>query len=403
MAPTLPRAVWWLGACQCVFWGVLYYGFSVALVPLEQALGASRALIAGAFSLGLLAMALAAPQVGRWLDRGHGVAISRVGAGLAIGGLLGLSQVVAPWQLYALWGVLGLAMAALLYESAFALVTRAIAAPAARLRALAAVTVAGGLASTLFLPLLALVTEHAGWRTTQLVGAGAVLLAAMAMEWFVLPGLPQQVAPNPAPDTPRPSRRDARFVVLVTSFTGATVSSMAITTLLIPMLLQRSVSATFAATTLAALGIAQVPGRLWLLRGGAPPSTRWFATLPLVLQSAGLFGIAMAPNLAWTATCVALFGIGSGLQTLARPWMVLRLYGVHDAGYWNGQLARIQGVGRALGPVLAVALATVSSAPAVLASLGAVLLLLAPVAGILLRDPIDPIPRSLCNEPAVDA
>lgn len=403
MTPSLRRSVWSLGACQCVFWGVLYYGFSVALVPLEQALHASRALIAGAFSVGLLAMALVAPQVGRWLDQGHGVAITRVGAGLAIGGLLGLSQVATPWQLYAVWGVLGLAMAALLYESAFALVTRAIAAPAARLHALAAVTVMGGLASTLFLPLLALVTDHAGWRATQLVSAAAVLLAAIAMERFVLPGLPQQAASSHAPGATRPSRRDARFLVLVASFVGATVSSMAVTTLLIPLLLNRSVPASLAASTLAALGVAQLPGRLWMLRGGSPPSTRSFAMLPLVLQAIGLFGIALAPNLASTAMCVALFGVGSGLHTLARPWIVQRLYGVHDAGYWNGQLARIQGFGRALGPVLVVALATVSSAPVVVASLGALLLLLAPVAGALLRDSTEAVPRSICDEPAVDA
>jgi MFS family permease len=380
------RAVWWLGGCQCVFWGVLYYGFSVALRPLELSLGVSRPLVAGAFSLGLLTMALLAPQIGRWLDQGHGVAIVRIGAALAIAGLLGLSQVGQAWQLYAVWAVLGLAMAALLYESAFALVSRAFTAAAQRLHALAVVTVMGGLASTVFLPVLALVTEHAGWRAAQVFGAGAVLLAAVAMERCVLPVLPQHAIPCAAPQSPRESRRDLRFLILAASFASATVASMAVTTLLIPMLLDRSVDASIAATTLATLGIAQLPGRLWMLRAGAAPSARSFAMLPLVLQAAGLLGIAISPNLAWTAAGVGLFGLGSGLHTLARPWMVLRLYGVQRAGYWNGQIAHIQGFGRALGPLLAVGLAVVSTAPAVLAGLSAVLLLLALINRALLRE-----------------
>lgn len=46
--------------------GMLYYGFSVLLLPMVSELHSSRAVVAGAFSLGLLVMALAAPQIGRW-------------------------------------------------------------------------------------------------------------------------------------------------------------------------------------------------------------------------------------------------------------------------------------------------------------------------------------------------
>jgi hypothetical protein len=36
-----------------------------------------------------------------------------------------LSQVTAVWQLYVVWGLLGVAMAGTLYEPAFAVITRA--------------------------------------------------------------------------------------------------------------------------------------------------------------------------------------------------------------------------------------------------------------------------------------
>jgi len=55
---------------ETVSWGILYYGFPVFLPPMEAELGWSRVQITGAFSLGLLASALATLPVGRWIDRG---------------------------------------------------------------------------------------------------------------------------------------------------------------------------------------------------------------------------------------------------------------------------------------------------------------------------------------------
>src|SRR2546425_7558830 len=54
---------------ETVTWGIVYYGYPVFLRPMEEALGASRVAVTGAFSLGLAVAALAAVPVGRWLDR----------------------------------------------------------------------------------------------------------------------------------------------------------------------------------------------------------------------------------------------------------------------------------------------------------------------------------------------
>src|SRR5882724_9569355 len=66
---------WFVVAALCVTetvtWGIIYYGYPVFLRPMEDALGASRVAITGAFSLGLAVSALAAVPTGRWLDR-HG-------------------------------------------------------------------------------------------------------------------------------------------------------------------------------------------------------------------------------------------------------------------------------------------------------------------------------------------
>ena len=79
------RAIWAIGCGQLVNWGVLFFAFSVLLVPLQDAFDAPRWLVAGAFSLGLLVSAIAAPAVGRLVDRGQGPAVMRAGGLLAAG------------------------------------------------------------------------------------------------------------------------------------------------------------------------------------------------------------------------------------------------------------------------------------------------------------------------------
>lgn len=96
----LRRAIWLLGASQCVLWGVLYYSFSVFLVPMAHDLGLSRTTVAGAFSLGLFVMASSAPSVGRLLDRGYAAQLVRGGIALAVAGLIVLSLVPNAKQLH---------------------------------------------------------------------------------------------------------------------------------------------------------------------------------------------------------------------------------------------------------------------------------------------------------------
>lgn len=376
----LRRAIWLLGLCQCVLWGVLYYSFSALLVPMESSLGLSRTAVAGAFSIGLCAMAVAAPAIGRWLDAGHAARLARSGMALALAGLLIVASAQGIGMLYLGWLSIGIAMAMLLYEPAFALVIRAVADDGHRLRALAAVTVLGGLASTIFLPLLSVLIEQWSWRAAVLACAGLVMIAAWAMDRHVIPALlpaAEVAQPRMKPDrTPWPPH----LATLVAIFASGTLASMALTTLLIPLLIERGTSAALASLVLAALGLAQLPGRLWLLRGRGPMPVHALKALPIVLQVTGLVGIVVAHSPVLVATCVAVFGLGAGLQTLARPWWVQALYGTADAGRWNGEVARMQGFARAAGPVAVAGAAWFLGTPLVLACVGGLMALTVPLA-----------------------
>lgn len=379
--------VWGLGAGQCVYWGILYYAYSVLLVPMSETFAVPAGQVAGAFSLGLAVSALLAPAVGRRLDRGQGTSLLQGGAMGGAALLLAWSGVDDVAQLYGVWAGLGLCMALVLYETAFSLVTRAIDEPAQRLRALASVTVAGGLASSVFLPLVAMGVAKFGWRTTLQLLALVWLLATVLLMRYTLPALQQArraVAPVPLPaPVDGSTAMIARRPVLMTGapFVVATFAAMAVTTVLVPHLLVRGHSLAAASWVLAALGVMQLPGRLWLWRsGGLALSPRMLLVGPLTLQIAGLCVLAVASGLAGASAGVALFGIGAGLHTLARPWIVPLRFGIAAAGRVNGGIARAQGAARAAGPFAAALAADRIGGALVFAVLALALLMCLPLA-----------------------
>lgn len=378
------RAVWWLGLSQCVLWGILYYGYSIWQEPLIQSLHVSRIEIAGAFSLGLAVMALLAPYVGRQIDAGEVQRMVRWGLLFAILGIVGLTQSRMLWSLYLSYALLGAAMATLLYETAFGLVTRAVSDHRERLSALSTITIFGGLASTVFLPLLAWSTSHFGWRMTGWATIPFLLASGVLLEKAVYPYLlaDERVDQAAADVDPLPlaSRWQDTWQFSVV-FILCTVSAMTLAVLLIPKLHHEGASAIWAASALGVFGVAQLPGRIWLSRMRSDVSATWLTTVPLSAMLCGMIGLALAPGLFAAFLSVALFGFGSGLMTLARPWLVQRRFGVAQAGRVNGRIAKHQGVARAMGPIGAVWLADLGHFDWVFAGFALAILLVLPLAG----------------------
>jgi len=366
-----------------MYWGVLFYGFSLVMVPIERDLKVSRLIVAGALSLGLLMTALVTPVVGRWIDRGRGVTVMRVGVCFAVAGLVSASCATNAAALVASWILVGGAMGAVLYEPAFGLIIRAVSDPEERLRALASVSIWGGLASTIFLPLMSVVLAALGWRWTEIAFAAVVLLAAWIMERYAFPKL----IPSPGGASTTSQNGDPipkGIVGLTTIFAAGTLAGVAVTTMLNPLLIERGHPAPLAAITLAFLGIMQLPGRMWLLGKSRSMTT---ATLgSFLLQSSGLALVAAGGrHLPLSMAGIALFGVGAGLSTLTRPWLVQSMFGVANAGRLNGKIARVQGLARAAGPVSAALLYGAGGGVAVFAFLALLMAAMIPLAAITLR------------------
>lgn len=370
-----PRAVWAIGFGQLVNWGVLYYAFGVLLVPIEHDLAAPRWLVAGAFSLGLLVSAIAAPAVGRLADRGQGPVVMQAGGFIAAGLLIVWGLVPSIWLTYIVWAGLGVCMAAILYEPVFAIVGRAFGDAEPRLRAIATVTVMGGLASTAFLPGTSMLVEQAGWR-----GAVFALAAIIAVTTMVV----SRIAFH-AHDWSRDEVRDALFAGslntnadapglrrLVATFSLSSIVNSALASNIVAALIERRLSPSRAALIGGLFGVMQLPGRVLMTHPSFTPQPFSLLLVSFALQIAGLVALMAEPQAAmWTG--VVLFASGAGLTTLARPYLVLHVYGAGRAGEVNGRIARGQQLARAAGPVSAAALAGVVGYGKVFAALAALL------------------------------
>ncbi len=118
------RAVPVLGVTQILAWGSIFYT-PVLIVPLIAAeRGWSISFAMGGFSVGLLLAGLSAPYVGRSIDRFGGHMTMTLGSLLGALGLVLIVYAEDRIAYLAVWMVLGIAMSASLYDSAFATLGR---------------------------------------------------------------------------------------------------------------------------------------------------------------------------------------------------------------------------------------------------------------------------------------
>ena len=364
------RIVGVLAVTETVSWGVLYYGFAVFQVPMRAELGWSAATTAGAFSVAVLTTGLAAVPVGRWLDRRGGRGLMTLGSVTAVLLVLAWSRVHSVAGLYAVFTGIGLVSAAVLYEPAFAVVVRWFAAD--RARALLAVTVVAGFASTIFLPLSEALVAALGWRTALVVLAGVLAVTTVLPHALVLRRDPRDLGlhPDGADDGPadlagvahRPSAGlwatgraalgDPRFRWLTVAFAANTFAVIVVAVHLVPYLREHGHSAGFAAVATGALGALSVSGRLALTGAIRRWPVNAVTAFAFGLQAgAALLLLAAGSTTAGAVGFVLLFGLGFGVGTIARPAMLAEAYGTRDYATLASLLGIALTAAKTAGPV----------------------------------------------------
>jgi MFS family permease len=340
---------------ETVTWGIIYYGFPVFLRPMEQDLGASRVAVTAAFSIGLATSALASISVGRWLDQRGPRALMTAGSCLATLLTFAWARVQSLPALYVVWFLMGLAMAATLYEPAFAVVVSWFV--RGRDRALLTVTLVAGLASTIFMPIEAALLERMGWRAA--LGVLAVVLGVVTIPIHALllrqggagaSAITGDGAPAPSLTLGQAGRTPV-FWVLSIAFLVSNFATAAVTTHLIPFLVDRGYSAAFAAAAIGWTGAMQLAGRVLFVPISARLGARIMVAAVFVAQA---LGIAQLPLLARVGTLlpfIVLQGAANGMATLARASSLAEIFGARNYGAISGAVALGANGARAAGPV----------------------------------------------------
>ena len=377
-----------LSVTETVTWGIIYYGFPVFLRPMEQDLGASRVAVTAAFSIGLGTSALASISVGRWLDRRGPRALMTVGSCLATLLTFAWARVESLATLYVVWFLMGLAMATTLYEPAFAVVVSWFA--RGRDRALLTVTLVAGLASTIFMPIEAALLERMGWRSALTVLAVVLGTITIPIHALLLrqgtAGRTAGVAEGAAPSlTLGQAARTAIFWVLGIAFVVSNFATAAVTTHLIPFLVERGYSAAVAAAAIGWTGAMQLPGRVLFVPISARLGSRIMVAAVFVAQALGVGQLTLLARLGTLVPFIVLQGAANGMATLARASSLAEIFGARNYGAISGAVALGANSARAFGPVGAsLLLVGLGSYPAVFWALAASLV--AAGAAVLLAD-----------------
>ena len=386
------RAVLVLGVTQIVTWGTLFYPPVLTLPPIAAERGWPLTFAMGGFSLGLLMAGVASPYVGRLIDRYGGHVVMPVGSLLGALGLVALVQLEHPLAYLAAWMLLGIAIAASLYDAAFATLGRIFGAGA---RApITALTLAGGFASTVSWPVTWLLIESAGWRGAYLVYAAVLAFVAAPLHALALPRL--RASPLPPPDLQAPPSAPVlpshgiAFVIVAAAFAAYAFVPSGLSAHLLAIFSRAGLDA----ATMVAVGTLFGPSQV-LARIGELAFARSIHPLVVARFAVGLLLAAFALMAAFgitvaiAATFMVMFGMANGLITIARGTVPLALFG--PLGY-GGLIGRIAGpclAMQAIAPVVLAFIAEGASDPAALA-LTAALALLSFVCLVLLRPPKPP-------------
>ena len=348
------QVVWALAVTEIISWGSLYYAFSVLLVPMERELGWDRSTLVGAFSLGMLCAGIGSWPAGALIDRYGGRMLMTLGS-LAAATLLALlahTHTVLPF--YLIWIGLGFAMATVLYEPAFVVIYRSFEQDAKK--AVTALTLAAGFASTLFWPLTQGLVEPLGWRDTLGVLALLNLLICAPLHAFVLPAARQRKS-APTKDhrvAGHVRLRSKTFWLLAVAFTANMLAFSALSVHLIPLLGERGLSAAVAVSLAALIGPMQVAGRVVEYALGRRVSVLRSGFVALALLPAGMLLLLFAgANLRLLAVGLLLYGASNGVMTIVRAAVPAQLFDPEQYGAINGALSAPVIMSRAVAPIAA--------------------------------------------------
>lgn len=340
-----------LGIAQIISWGTLFYSVAVLGPPMAHALGVSDVALYGSFTAGLFVSGIASPWVGKRIDRRGGRAVLAGGSVLGALACVLLAASVNGAMMLVGWLVAGVAMAACLYDPAFATLYR-VSGPSYR-RAVTALTLFGGFASTVFWPLSQYLLETHGWRAAFAVHAALNACGGLPLHLAFVPSPAHRFAMHAVAQPAEAERaRPETFVLLATALSIAAFLSSAVSAHLVVLLAAGGLAARDAVFVGALIGPMQVAGRVMEFAFSSRWSPLKVGTLAFTLLASALIVLCLVRGVWIVALAFALlYGWSNGVMTIVRGTVPGVLFGTRGYGALLGRLAQPQFILKSFAPV----------------------------------------------------
>jgi predicted MFS family arabinose efflux permease len=351
---------WALSLAQLVSWGSVYYSFSLLVVPMEHTMGWSRTAMNAALSAGLLVSGIAAYPIGRWIDHGLGRRVMAVGSVIAAAMLLLWSDAQSLTVLFVAWIGLGISMASTFYDPVFAVVTHRY--PRSFRTKITLITLVGGFASTVFIPLTQWLVGSVGWRTSLVVLAAFNLIVCLPIHVMAIRSSRSDGGARPrsgevklANDAAtRRALRTPTFWALAVCFTTYYATFAALTFHLVPLMVERGVSNAVLITTMALIGPAQVAARAVWFTFGRNVRVTTVGIIVVTLFPLSTIILLYAGHSASPLWLFALcYGAANGMMTILRGTIVQDLLWTEGFGAVSGMLSLPSNVAKGIAPIAA--------------------------------------------------
>lgn len=366
-----------LGIAQICSWGTLYYSFPQLAEAMMAEFTWSKSDAYGALTLSLLFSALAAVPVGRAIDKGLGRPLMTLASVLAGILLIAGSRIESLWAFYLVFSGVGLLQAATLYDAAFSLIANRFDMTTTK-RHITTLTLWGGFAATVFIPLIEYLLQLGGWRNTMIV-LGLINLSVAVLIYRCIPVARSHSTNKIHARTRKTSKsknvtwalRQPMFWSLLFCFSLFAAAGTTFKFHLYPILLEKGLSASEVVAIIAVLGPSQVAGRFLLALFSEKLSITnlgifMASSLPLVF-----IAFAYLPVSVYLLIPFAIaFGAASGIMTIVKGIAIPELLSKEAYGAINGAMNVPVKLIKAFSPWIAAALWYVSgSYHAVLISL----------------------------------
>jgi MFS family permease len=357
--PSLTPLISSLGIAQIISWGSLFYAIGVLGPAMRNELGVSELFLFGAFTAGLLVSGTLAPLAGRLIDRKGGRFVLSAGSVLAVIAMTVLALASNPAAMVAGWLIAGAAMAACLYDPAFATLSQHTG--DRYRRAVTALTLFGGFASTVFWPLSHLLQEAWGWRITFGIYAGLHLFLCLPIHRLFVPKhsrITRGDEPVQGAEI-SPGLGDSRLRWLMLSFALATFIFAVIAVHLISLLTTAGLTQAQAVSISMLVGPMQVAGRIIELGFAGRVRAVTVGLVAFTLMLLALVALISVEGFGIAAVVfVVAYGCGNGVLTIVKGTAPVELFGRVGLGGLLGYLSRAGLYAKAVAPASFSALLT---------------------------------------------